>query len=236
MATSPGPRVSVIAHRGASHQRPENTIDAFRRAAELGADWVELDVRRTADGATAIHHDAHLPDGRALVALARADVPDAVPTLDAALEACAGMGVNIEIKNVPGEPDFDPTRSLAEVVVAAARRHLGPGRTLVSSFDAAMVERVRVLAPELPTALLVFLWGDSVVRVLDRCAAAGHTAIHPWDGLVDDDVVTLAHDRGLAVNVWTVDDPGRMRTLVAWGVDGLCTNEPDVARQVLGRG
>ena len=69
---------------------------------------MELDVRRTADGVLVVHHDAHLADGRAIVELAAADLPDAVPTLAAALDACAGMGVNIEIKNNHPDPDLDP--------------------------------------------------------------------------------------------------------------------------------
>ena len=67
----------VIAHRGASRAAPENTVAAFRRAAEMGADMVELDVRRTADGQLAIHHDAHLPDGRAVCDVVSAELPSA---------------------------------------------------------------------------------------------------------------------------------------------------------------
>ncbi len=70
-----GKSVLVIAHRGASAARPENTLEAFRHAATLGADWVELDVRRTADDRLTVHHDAVLPDGRAIVHLAAGDLP-----------------------------------------------------------------------------------------------------------------------------------------------------------------
>ena len=66
---------TVIAHRGASNAFPENTVAAFRGAHEMGADMVELDVRRTADGRLAIHHDAHLPDGRAICDVASGDLP-----------------------------------------------------------------------------------------------------------------------------------------------------------------
>ena len=78
----------VFAHRGASQRAPENTVEAFRLAAELGADGVELDVRRSADGALVVHHDPHLPDGRLIAATAFADLPASVPTLAAALDAC----------------------------------------------------------------------------------------------------------------------------------------------------
>ena len=91
--------VQVIAHRGASRAERENTLEAFRRAGLMGADAVELDVRRTADGAMAIHHDASLSDGRLICELQSTDLPTHVPLLSAALDACEGMWVNIEIKN-----------------------------------------------------------------------------------------------------------------------------------------
>src|SRR5262245_26247516 len=98
----------VIAHRGASAAFPETTVEAFEAAGRLGADWVELDVRRTADGLLAVHHDARLGDGRALVELSRSALPAAVPDLGEALAACDGLGVNVEIKNAASDPDFDP--------------------------------------------------------------------------------------------------------------------------------
>src|SRR3954451_1790565 len=98
---------AIIAHRGASAAFAENTVEAFRGAAALGANWVELDVRRTADGALAVHHDAHLPDGRAIVDMLAADLPEPVPSLSEALDACAPLGVNVEIKNSPQDVDFD---------------------------------------------------------------------------------------------------------------------------------
>ena len=92
--------VQVIAHRGASRAERENTLEAFRRAGLMGADAVELDVRRTADGAMAIHHDASLSDGRVICELQSVDLPAHIPMLSAALDACEGMWVNIEIKNL----------------------------------------------------------------------------------------------------------------------------------------
>ena len=113
--------VRVIAHRGASAAAPENTIEAFRLARELGADMVELDARRTADGQVVVHHDATLPDGRTIVELARAELPASVPDLRDALAACEDMDVNIEIKNWPADPDFDPDEQVIERRLARAR-------------------------------------------------------------------------------------------------------------------
>ena len=224
----------LIAHRGAATPRshPENTVAAFRRARSVAADWVELDVRRTADGATAVHHDAHLADGRMIASLRRADVPGHVPDLDEALAACMGLGVNIEIKNLTIDPDHDPTQWLSRVVVDAVARADPPVSVLVSSFDRDAIERVHALAPSLPTALLTFALDDPAPTVA-WCATRGHRALHPFDATVDRALVDLAHDHGLAVNVWTVDDPDRIVALAEMGVDGICTNVPDVARRVL---
>lgn len=213
----------VIAHRGASAAFPENTIEAFHGAFALGADWVELDVWSAADGSLVIRHDSDLPDGRPIGSVGAADLPADVPLLDAALTACAGMGVNVEIKP-------HPDHAVVEPVVAAIRAWGGP--VIVSSFDHALVDHVRAIAPDLPTAWLVL---NDPASTVDACASAGHFALHPWNPMVDEELVVRCHDAGLAVNTWTVDDPERIAQLAAWGVDGIVTNVSDVARQVISR-
>ena len=225
--------VHVIAHRGASAAAPENTVEAFRLAARLGATFVELDARRTADGRLAVHHDAHLPDGRAVMDTAWDDLPGHVCSLDAALDACRGMGVNIEIKNWPADIDFDPTELVAAGVVALVRERGQQGDVLVSCFHEPTLARVRELDPSIATAWLYVADDRSPEDVAAALSEAGHAALHPWDGSATLSLVEAAHEVGLAVNVWTVDDPERMEALVAMGVDGLCTNVPDVARQVV---
>ncbi len=222
----------VIAHRGASAAAPENTIDAFALARQLGADWVELDARRTLDGAIVVAHDAHLADGRVIVETRAADLPRSIPRLAEALDACAGMGVNIEIKNLPIDPDFDPDESVAEGVVAEIRRRSSHADVLVSSFHLPTIDRVLALDPSIPTAFLV-VRADDAARLASLTRRHGHGALHPWDVLVDAALVTAAHSEGLLVNVWTVDDPQRIAELVAFGVDGVVTNLPDVARRVV---
>jgi glycerophosphoryl diester phosphodiesterase len=222
----------VIAHRGASATFPENTLEAFRGAAEQGADWVELDARRTADRALVVHHDALLPDGRAVVELAASDLPASVPSLAEALDACAGMGVNIEIKNNQPDPDFDVDEHVAEATVALLAERGGRDEVLISSFNPATVVRVRQRDPRLATALLVI---EPEPQVVDLVSAAGHQALHPYDWFVDEDLVDRCHAAGVRVNVWTVDDADRMVELLALGVDGLCTNVPAVARALIPR-
>jgi glycerophosphoryl diester phosphodiesterase len=230
-----GPSVLVIGHRGASAVRPENTVEAFRHAAELGADWVELDVRRTADDALVVHHDAVLADGRAIVGQVAADLPPSVPSLVEALAACDGLGVNIEIKNGRDEPDFDADDQVAQAVAAlldGPAPPLATDRVLVTSFNRSTIEVIRRAAPRVPTGRLVFHLDDPA-STLERTAAAGHVAINPWDHLVDEALMERARAAGLRVYPWTVDDPERMRALVDLGVDGIITNVPDVARAVV---
>lgn len=224
-----------MAHRGASSREPENTLVAFLRARELGADAVELDVRRTADGHLVVLHNPTLPDGRVLCETPRVDLPAEIPGLDEALDACAGMWVNVEIKNDPDEPDFDPTDGIAAEVAAALSRRGEDARWLVSSFRRETVDALHRAAPEIATAWLTVHVDDGVAEAVARdLVAAGHSALHPWVGLLTRPVVDAMHAAGLAVNTWTCDDEARMRELIEWGVDGICTNVPDVAVGVLG--
>ena len=229
--------VQILAHRGASRAERENTIVAFTRAAAMGADAVELDVRRTSDGALVVHHNPHLDDGRLIAALTAADLPEHVPSLAAALDACTGMWVNVEIKNDPEEPDFDPPDTLADATMAQLMARGEPERWLISSFRIETIDRCRVIADSdgvpIRTAWLTGVVPDDVVDLL---TARGHAALHPWVRLLTADIVQRCHAAGIQVNTWTCDDPERMAELVAWGIDGICTNVPDVGLSVLGRG
>jgi glycerophosphoryl diester phosphodiesterase len=221
-------RPLVVAHRGASAHAPENTLVAFEQAVALGAGGIELDVRATADGALAVLHDAHLPDGRAAAAVLAAELPPSVCLLDAALAACGDLLVNVEIKaDGPGGglPLVEP--------VAAACRAWG-GRVLVSSFDPATVDAVRATAPDLPTAQLTFLVERTVAETVAWIAGRGHVAWHPHHATIDDAAVAAAHDAGVEVNVWTVDEPARIAELATWGCDGIVTNDVPTARFALG--
>jgi glycerophosphoryl diester phosphodiesterase len=223
----------VMAHRGASRAERENTSEAFARAVAMGADAVELDVRRTNDGALVVHHNPHLPDGRVIGQLLVGELPDHVPTLSEALDACVGVWVNVEIKNDASEPDFDPTDRIADAVIAALLDRDENHRWLISSFRLETVDRCRALAPEIRTAWLCV---DVPEGTIDRMVRRGHVAIHPWFAVVTEALVIEAHASGVQINTWTVDAPDDLRRLAEWGVDGVCTNVPDIALEVLGRG
>ena len=225
----------IIAHRGASRAETENTLAAFRTAGRMGADAVELDVRRTLDGAMAVHHDDHLADGRNIVDLDAAELPSHVPMLPEALDACDGMWVNIEIKNWHEDVDFDENDTLAATVAGHLAQRGEDPRWVISSFNRRTVDAMRTLLPSVRTAWLTLgVRDEDAARTARDLARSGHIALHPWDRFLTRTCVDGFHAEGLQVNVWTVDDPARIVELASWGVDGIVTNVPDIARTALG--
>ena len=223
----------VIAHRGASSARQQNTLDAFRLAVEMGTDFIELDVRRSRDDVLIIHHDAHLPDGRFIVEHDYDDLPDFVPTLAEALDACEGARVNIEIKNEPDEPGYDEAHQISDAVVGLALAFRPPEELLVTSFNLDTVKRIRAVNQEIPVG---FVSGYEILQVqmlLDHLAESGMTVVAPYDPTVDRRFIDMAHEAGLVVYAWTVNDADRMAELADMGIDGLITDTPDVARAVI---
>lgn len=229
----------VIAHRGAGGAARENTVDAFQRAAAVGADAVELDVRRTADGMPIVHHHAVLPGGEAIATVRRAELAllaPWVPDLEEALAACGGMWVNVEIKNSPGDPDWDPGHRIVEAVVELLAGAGMVDRVLLSSFNPRVIGRSRELCPDLGTGWLLGAGADPA-SCIPPAAGAGHRALHPsaetLTGHRAAGSIAAAHTAGLLVLVWTVDSPTEIARLAEAGADGIITNVPEVARSVL---
>jgi len=233
-------RPLVLGHRGASRARSENTLAAFAKAREFGADGVELDVRRSADDRLVVHHDPHVEDLGVIreldYAALRAARPE-IPTLDEALSACAGMIVNVEIKCLPWEPDRDtPDHEVVRAVVdlLRAQSSVAVSDIIVSSFDLGAVDALRAFASDVTTG-----WLTSNQEV---AAAAGIAAEHGHAWLnADRDAalralpadIAAAQKAGVRVNVWTVDERDDIASLAAAGVDAIITNVPDVALDVL---
>jgi glycerophosphoryl diester phosphodiesterase len=239
---------AVVAHRGSSATYPENTLDAFDAAVSSGADVVELDVRMTADQQPIVMHDADVAattDGTGFVhtltlgevkrlnaARGREDRVE-VPTLAEALALLSGRcGVNIEVKNLPGEPSFDwPREAAAEAAVRTLHDVGFEGFVLVSSFNWLSIERVRQIEPSIPTGFLT-------TAVIDPRAALryvvsnGHTHVLPQSPAIFEAgqaFVEEAHAEGIAVGTWTVDLPEGVEELFGMGVDAIATNDPEMA-------
>ena len=211
----------VIAHRGFHRDFPENTIEAFKAALDLGADGVEFDVQETADGQFVIHHDDDI-GGRSIgnltlaeIAVCRVGGGYRIPTLREALEVLGrGLVLLVELKKV---------RSL-EKFLAILRQYVDPPWTVLVSFYAALIEKLALLAPDFPRA------------VIGEPAGAGHTAAATkTDGftqvqanIVTGDLVKEAHDRGGLVFVRDGGEEEDLRRALRCGIDIIMTDCPDV--------
>ena len=229
---APPRRPAVYGHRGASAHAPENTIEAIELAFAQGAEGVEIDVRGTADGVLVLSHDPVHPAVGVLASVRfstlRRLAPE-IPTLAEALAAIpAGGEVDVEIKNEPGEEDFDPLRRLVPPTLATIRDAGVLDRVVVSSFDPVTMDLVRRADETVATAQLLEP-GIDPVRVAPWVVRAGHDALAlPVPALAGDGrrVVEELHRLGLGVVVWTVDDPELVRAVADYGVEVIITNDP----------
>jgi len=240
-------RTLNIAHRGASSIAPQNTLAAFEKALEIGADGIELDVRLCADGVPVVIHDATVDgttDGSGRVdtlKLAQLKELDAgssfdpafagerVPTLAQVLETVGRKALlNIELK---GLSPFD--RGLEHTVLDLIERHGLAENVLLSSFNPLALRRVQQLAPRIPTGLLYAMPAWPALWLAGLVMPRANAALHPHYALVDEEHLQRARARNARVYVWTVDDPAVMRRLITWRVDGIITNTPRVLRELL---
>lgn len=221
--------MEIWAHRGASADAPENTMAAFALAEEQGADGVEFDVHRSADGHLVVIHDETIDrttTGRGAVA----ELPlgelqrHAIPTLAEVLAWLPEhMVANIELKTLPS---FYP--GIAEEAVRAIARVGIADRVWVSSFNHHTLVAVRAADPALRLGVLAaaHLW-----RPATYLQHLGAAAYHPnAAALQSPEIVTQCHDAGLRVHAWTLDDPEHIRRAAALGVDAVITNRPAAAR------
>lgn len=234
----------IVAHRGASHEEPENTMAAFEAAVGAGAGAVEFDVRVTVDGHAVVMHDATVDrttDGSGLVcemtldAVKRLRIPAGggsaeVSTLGEVLRALSGrVAVDIEIKNVPGEPDFEPDSEQAVERVHAALDDVAfVGDVIVSSFNPLSLAASKRMRPDVPTGLLTTAEVDARAA-LRFVADQGFRWALPYIGQVRDvaeRAASSAHDAGLLLGTWITDEPAEAIALFDAGVDAVATNDP----------
>lgn len=220
-------RPVVVGHRGAPVAAPANTPESFAAAAQAGATWVELDVRRSADRVLVVQHDAWTVDGVAVVDLpaaalrergvwALADVLGGLPE---------ALAVDVEVKNLPGEPDYDEDQAVVGLLaehLAAVRRPL-----LASSFNPLTVVTLREALTGVPVALLTSqrMAAEASRPLAAELGAQGWFPHVDTPGL-DEAAFAAARRAGLATMVWTVDDAERAQQFARAGVDALCTNDP----------
>lgn len=229
MFAKSGPLPAIVGHRGAPRIAPENTLAAFAAAFAAGAGWVELDARRTADGKVVVIHDPVTPDGVPVVEreLAELEARGLVGLERLLVELPPGLGVDIELKNLPGEPDYDEDQRLGGMVADALRPGLGARPAVVSSFNPMTLGAVRAALPDVPLGLLTIPVLE-LASGIELAQEFGMDAVFPHVTAPDLSAETIraAHERGLAVMAWTVDEPDDARRLAEAGIDALCTNDP----------
>lgn len=225
-------RPLVFAHRGGAALKPENTIEAFDNGIALGADGLELDVHLSRDGDVVVHHDRTLERTMRLTGVVAA-TPTAelshagVPQLAEVLSRYPDARIIIELKVNRVE--------LARAVVDVVRRARAVERVCCGSFGTRVLRAVRTLEPSMATSAA----REEVRWFLYRSWLRCPPATTPYDGfqipemagstrVVSPRFVAAAHRAGLGVQVWTVNAEDDARRLLAWGVDALITDRPDI--------
>jgi len=219
-----------IAHRGASLDAPENTLEAFRLAVAQGADMIETDLHLTRDGQVPLYHDDKLDDcamGDLTLADVRARAPS-VPTLEESLDLVGDqIPFNLELKHPKGcEYEGLEARVLDEI-----RTRGLVADTLFSSFHQPSLARIRELEPDAHIGLLV-PWNNETD--IEECATrVGAEAVHLPRLLTTEEQIGQLRASGFRVCVYTVDDPDDQERLLGWGIDGIFTNAPARLRSLL---
>jgi len=232
----------ILAHRGASAYRPENTLPAFKLAIEQGAHGFELDVHLTKDGEVAVAHDLTLErasNGRGricdynLADLKKMDFskprPDygfcSVPTLAEvyALIADTPLTVNVELKTTQ---ELYP--AMPEKLLTLEKEYAMTGRVIYSSFNHYSLLAIKKLSK---TAEIGILYDLGLVDPWEYAKKLEAAAIHPHYHIIAalPETVAHCHREGIQVNVWTVDDPQAIEYMIRLRVDNLITNAPDIA-------
>jgi len=250
----PAPGTLLAAHRGGALLWPENSLLAFRNATALGADLIEFDVHLSKDGEVVVIHDPTLdrtttgsgPVSERTAAELKtlrlrdrtgAVTEETVPTLDevVAIAAAARRRMLLEVK-------VDASRArypgIEEKVLAILDRHRMAASTVVMAFDEATWRRVRELRPDVATCALYAASGlaaSTLAAQLETLRAAGVGFIGIEHTAVDAAAVAQARAAGIGIGAWTVNDAGGMKRLIDAGVALLITDQPDVAKTLLGR-
>jgi glycerophosphoryl diester phosphodiesterase len=234
-------RMKIIGHRGACAVEEENTLASFARAIADGADGIELDVRLCRSGEVVVFHDDTLErlagrperiDALALdeIRQVRLRRGGAIPTLDDVLTAVPPPAlVNVEIKSAAAGRELRLTEKTIERVRASGTK----SRVLLSSFDPFVILHARLRAPDIPVGLLFHRQMSRPLREAWAANVIRPFAAHPERVLVNAARMRRWRRRGLAVNVWTVNEPAELRRLDALGVDAVFADDPRAARAAL---
>ncbi len=237
----------IMAHRGASAYAPENTLAAFKLALQQGADAIELDVKLTADGHVVVIHDQTvdrttpckgrvsdllLADIRRMDAGSHFDIAfrgEPVPTLEQVFKAVGQLTcINIELKIFHAFHD-----SLPEKVAQLVKRFRLNRRVIISSFNPIPLIRIHRLLPDTPIGLLAMRGSAGFLARSWAGRLIGYQSLHVGVNDVTSRLIKNVHHRGCKILVYTVSLEKDMRDMFEMGVDGIITNDPLLAKQIL---
>lgn len=238
MTLLPFSKILTIAHRGASAERPENTLPAFRLALRQGADGIETDVHQTLDGELVVFHDSglHRLTGfkKRIRELSLAEIKTLtirlkqggvlkygrIPTLDEVIALIKGkVFLNLEIKE-----GSDTYPGIERKIVILIKRRKMTSRVIISSFDFSILKTLRLLNREIRLGLLTRLEEPSEILRAARTIRAG--SIHIAARRVSPALIRLAHRNNIPVYIYTVNAPRSMTRFRNMGVDGFFTDFP----------
>lgn len=244
----------VVAHRGAAVAAPENTVEAFRLAVEMGADAVELDVHLTADGKLAVMHDdtvertTDLTGSIESMTMKQIRAADAGYRFAAADGSCPFRGKGLTVPTFEEVLGWLP-EGIGLVVEVKARAATAPtiaalrgtkvrtaGAVSLISFDEQTIDEAHALDADLQTGYLL-VPSQPIEAALVYAVEHGHAAVHPWEGDLGLDpapILAQANAYGRLMGCYVVNDPARMQQLAAHGLWGFVTDAPDVGRLALG--
>ncbi|MCM8900782.1 glycerophosphodiester phosphodiesterase [Caldicoprobacter algeriensis] len=242
------PKPLIIAHRGASAYAPENTLAAFKKAINLGADGIELDVHLSKDGEVVVIHDRTIDrtsNGKGQVAemslkeLKALDFgswfsdeyqKESIPLLREVLELLKDWNglLNIELK----QNGLERYPQIEEKVLNLLGTYGFLERAIISSFDHYSLMKVKEIDPSMR---ICPLYMANLYKPWEYAYMLNAFAIHPHYHTVVPDLVKKCHEYNIQVNVYTVDCPEHIQLMVDAGVDGIITNVPDIAIQVRGQ-
>ena len=211
-------------HRGWKSAHPDNTMEAFRAAAEH-VDFVEIDVRWALDGVAILSHDP-VVNGVTLAEHGSAQLrsmPETahVPTFAELLAELPDLPLDIELKHFPGDPDFDPSFGRPAAAASLAR----PG-DVVTCFHWPTLAEVKERLPRVLTGVLLEP-PTSLDEAVEEAVVRGHRFVVPERSQLEDrSRIADIHGQGLLVGTWTVNDPSEAKDLSDYGVDAVVTDDP----------
>ncbi|NCN41121.1 hypothetical protein GW916_07700 [bacterium] len=242
--------IEIHGHRGARARMPENTMNGFRYAMQVGADAIEVDIGMSKDGMLVLNHDRSI-DGKLLKDLTWEEIqtfdvgskpnPDfplqvttsnsRIPSLESFLQffdPYPQVGLNLEIKTCPFHPEetWEPMKFARAILPLLNQYDIAKKRILFQSFDPRMILALKAEGSEHEISYLIDSWSDDIV---DTCKDLEISNVSPKVSLLNEERCKLLRDASLNFYVWTSNHEAEWNNLSLWGAKGIITDDPEAA-------